>query len=403
MATALPPAKILSIDDEYMLRRTLVAYLEDSGYKLLEAENGKQGLAVFRQEKPDLVLTDLQMPEMGGLEVLKTITKEAPETPVIVISGAGGMNDVIEALRYGAWDYLTKPITDLAVLEHTVSKCLERARLIAENVAYRAELEKTNQALKKSLGILEEDQEAGRSVQQRLLPESNLNLGGVLFQHRVVPSLFLSGDFVDYFALGEDKCGFYLADVSGHGASSAFITILLKSLISQWVSQYQVGQESLIAEPEKVLSRLSQEIYASKLGKYLTMVYGVLDKTQKQLIYSIGGHYPNPVLMREGKAEFVEGKGFPVGIMPTVVYQRYDLALADDNKFLIFSDGVMEVLAELNMEAKEERLLTLVQEGDGSVDYLSKILSLDEKRDRPDDLTCLSLRYEPMGGATSAT
>ena len=92
-------ATILTVDDEYVLRQSIVAYLEDSGFDVLEAENGKEGLEVFKEHKPDLVLTDLQMPVMGGLELLSELAKEAPNTPVLVISGAGGMNDVIEALQ----------------------------------------------------------------------------------------------------------------------------------------------------------------------------------------------------------------------------------------------------------------------------------------------------------------
>lgn len=394
MSVSLPRVKILSIDDEYMIRRTIVAYLEDSGFTMLEGENGRHGLEVFRKEKPDLVLTDLQMPEMGGLEVLKTITKESPGTPVVVISGAGGMNDVIEALRFGAWDYLTKPITDLAVLEHTVNKCLERARLIAENIAYRTELEAANQALKKNLGILEEDQEAGRSVQLRLLPETNKQLGNFYFQHCVVPSLFLSGDFIDYFAIDDEKYGFYLADVSGHGASSAFITILLKSLISQYLTHYQASQDTLILEPAKLLNKLSEEIYSSKLGKYLTMVYGVLDNQAKELTYSIGGHYPNPILVQGGKASFLPGRGFPVGIMRKVVYEQHQLKLSSPGGIVLFSDGVMEILTEPNTDEKEKKLLSLVEAGDITMDYFSNVLFLGEKQTRPDDVTCLVLRYQ---------
>lgn len=392
MSVSLPPMKILSIDDEYMIRRTIVAYLEDSGFTMFEAENGRQGLEVFRKEKPDLVLTDLQMPEMGGLEVLKNITKESPETPVVVISGAGGMNDVIEALRLGAWDYLTKPITDLAVLEHTVHKCLERARLIAENVAYRGELENANQALKKNLAILEEDQEAGRSVQLRLLPESKILLGDFHFEYSVVPSLFLSGDCVDYFVIEPDIYGFYLADVSGHGASSAFITILLKSLVSKWLSQHQMGHDKTILEPAQLLKKLSEEIYLSKLGKYVTMIYGVLDDREKTFVYSVGGHYPNPIFVSGGKASFLKGKGFPVGIMRQVVYEQERLSLTAPCSLVCFSDGVMEVLTEKNTDEKEKKLLSLVEAQEPSIEYFTKEFSLEEKKARPDDLTCLMWR-----------
>ena len=157
-------AKILTIDDEYVLRQSIVAYLEDSGFTVFESDNGASGLETFYREKPDLILTDLQMPNLGGLEVLAEITEKAPNIPVIVISGAGDMNDVIEALRLGAWDYLTKPITDLAVLEHAICKAIERGKLIEENKIYATKLEH-------NLRILEEDQAAGRSVQMRLLPE----------------------------------------------------------------------------------------------------------------------------------------------------------------------------------------------------------------------------------------
>ncbi len=132
---------VLSIDDEALIRESITDYLEDSGYKVLQAENGKQGLDVFRRENPDIILVDLRMPEIDGLDVLTSVTKESPGTPVIVVSGTGVIQDVIDALRLGAWDYLVKPISDLAVLEHAVVKCLERAQLLKENQLYREHLE----------------------------------------------------------------------------------------------------------------------------------------------------------------------------------------------------------------------------------------------------------------------
>ncbi|HRE32540.1 MAG TPA: SpoIIE family protein phosphatase, partial [Candidatus Berkiella sp.] len=92
------------------------------------------------------------------------------------------------------------------------------------------------------------------------------------FTHRVIPSLYLSGDFIDYFEINQDKIIFYIADVSGHGASSAFITILLKSFIEKIVLNYQMGYDDNVLHPEKVLKLLSDEILKVKLGKYLTMI-----------------------------------------------------------------------------------------------------------------------------------
>jgi len=133
--------KVLTIDDEDPVRLSISAFLEDYNYEVLEAVNGKIGLEIFNKERPDLVLVDLRMPEMDGLEVLEKIIKKSPDTPIIVVSGAGIISDIIEALHLGAWDYLLKPLTDMEVLYHSVEKALERARLINENRKYRKHLE----------------------------------------------------------------------------------------------------------------------------------------------------------------------------------------------------------------------------------------------------------------------
>lgn len=134
-------ATVLTIDDEEVIRRSFQAYLEDSGFRVLQAANGRLGLEVYRREKPDIILVDLRMPEVDGLEVLATVVKETPEMPVIVVSGTGMIQDAIEALRLGAWDYVLKPVEDLGILEHSVRRALERARLITENRQYRENLE----------------------------------------------------------------------------------------------------------------------------------------------------------------------------------------------------------------------------------------------------------------------
>ncbi|MBF0462003.1 MAG: response regulator [Magnetococcales bacterium] len=132
---------VLVIDDEQYLRDTFRKYLEHLQYVVLVAENGRTGLALFAREKPDLVLTDLRMPDMDGLAVLTKIRNDSPDTPVIIVSGKGEVDDVIGALRLGAWDYLSKPLDSLLVLGHVVAKAMERFHLIQENRAYQTHLE----------------------------------------------------------------------------------------------------------------------------------------------------------------------------------------------------------------------------------------------------------------------
>lgn len=160
---------VLVVDDDDSIRQSLAAHLEDLGFEALEAEDGEVGLEVCRESKPDLVLLDLRMPRIDGLDVLKVLAKECPETPVLVVSGMGVMEDAVQALRLGAWDYLIKPIQDMAVLEHAVCKALERAHLIRENRQHREHLEVV-------VGQRTGELEAARSA----LEEKNLALREIL-------------------------------------------------------------------------------------------------------------------------------------------------------------------------------------------------------------------------------
>jgi signal transduction histidine kinase len=132
---------LLTIDDEAGVRQTIRLYFEDMGFRVFTAPDGDNGLAIFQQEKPDVVLADLRMPRMNGLEVVASIKKLSPDTPVIVVSGTGVLADAINAVRLGAWDYVTKPIDDMKVLGHIVNKALERSQLIRENKRYQQHLE----------------------------------------------------------------------------------------------------------------------------------------------------------------------------------------------------------------------------------------------------------------------
>lgn len=148
--------KILVIDDEVYIRDSVIGFLEDFGFDVIEAENGRAGLEQFEKEKPDLILCDLRMPEMDGLEVLANVTRHKTRTPIIIVSGAGNISDTVEALRLGAWDYIIKPIQDMNVLYHAVNKAFERKRLIAEKARYQKDLETANTELRISLETLEQ-------------------------------------------------------------------------------------------------------------------------------------------------------------------------------------------------------------------------------------------------------
>jgi len=383
-------ATLLIIDDDDVVRASLAAYLEDSGFSVLQAGNGQQGLQVFEEHQPDLVICDLRMPQMGGLELIRQVSERAPQLPVIVVSGAGVMSDAVEALRLGAADYLIKPLEDLAVLEHSVRRALDRSRLVLENQRYRDKLEAANRELEASLHLLQEDQTAGRQVQMNMLPESPWVAGEFAFEHQIIPSLYLSGDFVDYFRVDERRIAFYLADVSGHGASSAFVTVLLKFMTTRLMFELKRSRMREF-KPSEVLSHINRGLINSKLGKHVTMVGGVIDEESGLLTYAVGGHLPLPVLHTPGHTRYLEGRGLPVGLFDEATYQDLVVELPPQFSLSLMSDGILDLLPGDTLKDKEPALPEIVRAAGGSLDGLRQRFGLATLGEMPDDIALLVL------------
>ena len=120
--------KILIVDDEIIILKCILVDLRRSDYSVDTAENGKQALAMLEKEKYDLVITDLMMEGMGGLELLAEIKKKTADMPVIIMTGYGELDSAIEALRLGASDYLLKPCNNEELILR-VGNCIDKVEL----------------------------------------------------------------------------------------------------------------------------------------------------------------------------------------------------------------------------------------------------------------------------------
>jgi PAS domain S-box-containing protein len=132
--------KLLLVDDEEGIRKVLGLALSDSGYTVFTAEDGEQALKIFRKETPPIVLTDIKMPGMDGIELLQKIKQENPDSEVIMITGHGDMELAIKSLKYQAVDFVTKPIND-DVLEIALNRANEKIRMRRQLRQYTENLE----------------------------------------------------------------------------------------------------------------------------------------------------------------------------------------------------------------------------------------------------------------------
>lgn len=135
--------RILVIDDEVLLRNFLAETLRRKNYDVQTAESGEAGIAKFKEQGFDLVITDMKMPDMTGIDVLKTIKALSPQTVVIVITAYGSVENAVEAMRLGAFNYLIKPFTP-DTIEALIEKAKEHIGLIDENEYLRSEMRGKN-------------------------------------------------------------------------------------------------------------------------------------------------------------------------------------------------------------------------------------------------------------------
>jgi len=135
-------AKILVIDDEKNIRTTLQEILQYEGYEVDLASGGPEGLEMFAQKKYDIVLCDIKMPDMDGLEVLEKIFEKASDTQVIMISGHGNVENAVQAIKHGAYDFIQKPL-DLNRLLITIRNAMDKSSLISETTVLKKKVSKT--------------------------------------------------------------------------------------------------------------------------------------------------------------------------------------------------------------------------------------------------------------------
>ena len=131
--------KILIVDDEEIIRDSLAEWLTDSGYEALTAPDGLHALDIIKQQEIDVMISDLKMPGMDGIELLKKTKQINPDLPIIIMTAYGTVNSAIEVIKSGAYDYLEKPF------------CPERGEILLKNILIHQTVLKENIALKKEL------------------------------------------------------------------------------------------------------------------------------------------------------------------------------------------------------------------------------------------------------------
>lgn len=389
-----PRALVLLVEDDLTQLRTLAVLIESLGHRVLQAQSAAAALELMHDHDPNVVIADLNMPRISGFELLERLQRSHPDLPKIVATGAEGHDTVLQSLRHGAYDFLLKPVL-LEQLRESIARALRQDRMVRENRQAHAKLEGLNRRLKAHLSEIELDQKAGHRVQLGMLPPNPMGIGPFRLQHRIYPSRLLSGDFIDYFEITPGHFAFYVADVAGHGASSAFVTVLLKNFSRRLRREYR---PDWLTDPGAILAWLNRELIEMDLDKHVTLFLGVIDQASMVLHWANAGHFPPPLIADGQGIAALERSSAPLGLFADASYDSDSVQLQVPFALVAFSDGILELFQDRTLSEKETALRqALTPETQSVNDYLNA-LALAEPAAAPDDVALLLLTCRTSRG-----
>jgi serine phosphatase RsbU (regulator of sigma subunit) len=388
---------LLIVDDPQSLSE-LVAHYEQLEYQVQVAKSPLHALQLLTELPIHLILFDYQSSNATQTALLQDVLDKSEEIPLVLIANVESADDVTALLRLGATAVFSRPLDSQAELDKCIARHVRHAKLFFDNLRYRQQLEQANTQLNESLAELERDQQAGRLMQQRLMPPEQSVENGLLIRRHMQSSLYLSGDFVDHISLPDGQLLFYLADVSGHGASSAILTVLLKTLSRQILGEERASNDGHVSLAN-IVGRLNDEILHFDVDKHLTMFMGMISADKRTLTYCVGGHYPMPVLQQRGATDYLPGlgSGFPLGLFEGAEYEEMQQSLDADFALMLCSDGVLEIIPNDEQVDQQAEFISILQQHGCHITGLIDGLELDKYDQVPDDIAVLSIVGENHG------
>jgi len=271
--------RIMLVDDDPIFRRITDAFLVSQGYEVLQAEDGLEGLRLLRDFEPDVILCDLAMPVMNGIEFVEEVSLEYPSLPLIVVSATEEISDVAKALRYGIKDFLTKPISKFEHLSEAIENTLEDSdNHMCDQRDFSSQWFRVEsgdmpeeQELHWHLDYLQQNPSAAKDLLHALLPEKDTSQGDWKCSYRLLQSTEVMPLVFDYAWLINGQFAFYLVD--SQADNGAATTLLIRALFHDYLRNLK----SFNAELKDLAELIEKGIECSDCAAPAKALFGVAD------------------------------------------------------------------------------------------------------------------------------
>jgi sigma-B regulation protein RsbU (phosphoserine phosphatase) len=374
--------RIMLVDDDRGNLDLMTRHLARQGYDVSPCISGAEAIKTLRTTDVDLVILDLLMPGMNGLEVLETLKSHpaTKELPVIIMSASDEMQSIIRSIDLGAEDYILKN-ADPILLKARVSVSIEKKRLRDNEKQFIAAMLAGKSALEKEL------KDAAVYV-SGLLPNP-INERGIKTDWYFKPSTTLGGDSLGYHWIDDDHIALYLVDVSGHGIGAALFAVTIINVLR--TASLKLDNP---LDPAETLSILNRAFPMEEHNDmFFTMWYGIYSPREGMLKYVNAGS-PPAVLFRNGKAiDELSTDGMIAGVERDFRYQFAERLVEPGDEIVLFSDGLYEVETPeggiLGMQNLIHKFELALQKKQDMNSFVQQIRNLTRTSDFDDDVSVM--------------
>ncbi len=368
--------KILVADDEEEIRLNLCDVLELEGYEIFQATNGKESLAALEANTPDIIISDLMMPEMTGLEFLEELGKQERKIPVIIMTAFGTIDYAVKAMKMGAFDFITKPID------------YDYMFAVIRRVLHTIDLERRVEQQRQQMI---DDMRLAGTIQQTILPNP-IDNAHLSFQYRFEPLIEIGGDHITMHAHDDDHISLGLFDVTGHGVSA--------SIVANMVHNELINRLKQERPPFNVVDLLNRFVVKTigDTSMFLTLILCEIDAASKTMTVCNAGH-PDLMLCRakDHTIERISSHVPPVGFTESMSSDSTEtkVTLNSGDRIVLYTDGFPETVGKNNEELRVNGFEKIIEQNIRlrTLDFIDEIFNsvINYQNGEPEDDRTLAI------------
>lgn len=335
------PNKILLVEDEFNIAKLFIYNLSKAGFECQHANNGREALELAHKNKPDIIISDVMMPEMDGFEFRKKLIEddELKSIPFVFLTAKGAEDDILQGFDLEIEDYIIKTSSPKIVIAKVsaILKSLEKERV----------------------KIVDEVQKAADSMGAKVVPDEAPGFNGFKIKHWHLPFKNVpGGDFIDYIKIDDDNLVILLGDVMGKRWGAWYFAVAYAGYVRS--ATRFVLESAKENRPSEILHKVNEAVFNDERISevFITLSVLVLDRKNKIVRYSGAGDLP--IVFKSNEAQLIHSTGLLLGFNKSGQYEDHEIKIKNGDEIYIVTDGITEARNKEGELYGHERLVKFI-------------------------------------------